>query len=302
MSGQVVSVFWRADGSVLFDETAGLGPLDVASRRGVKASAESRSSSQDARPNAGWSTGASSLTPAETGSITAGTVWSLVQVFIQFSREVDGGNVQRLVFREPVQPVGKRRGFGATPANRSAGGQRPILVHVAHDGLFVVTVTETLPPSASQLSPPADDFPATAFSRAVLKYFAALQATFSETSAARASALREGSLGRESANSSSRARSRSNRQTGGSASPYGGTPLIGRNDIQRSYASESSGASFSSSSQSEYFSNESSLSSSVDQPEAPVLEVTPMMPIDDSTVATDIQRILSDCLEATSRI
>lgn len=84
--------------------------------------------------------GAASSKPA-LEPIPAATVWSLVQVFVQFARELDGGNVQKLIFRTPQDVVGKSRRFGSGQAHRAAT-QHPLLIHLAYDALFVVTLSE----------------------------------------------------------------------------------------------------------------------------------------------------------------
>jgi hypothetical protein len=99
-------------------------------------------------------------------------------VFVQFAREVDGGNIQRLVFRDAALPVGKRRVFGTTTG--SATDHRvPIVVHVAHDALFVVTVTESIPAAASDLyRSESQDATISAFAHAVLGHVASQEDDF----------------------------------------------------------------------------------------------------------------------------
>lgn len=78
------------------------------------------------------------------GSIGPDTLIRLVKVFVQFSREVQGGNVKRLLFRNPQDYAPKAYRFQPTPRSYNKPEKRPIIVHVAHDDIFVVTVTEII--------------------------------------------------------------------------------------------------------------------------------------------------------------
>lgn len=279
--GQLVNVFWREDGSTLFSETWGANPLP---------------SSMVARPNPLNTRGAGVLAGAltvagklETGSESASAVWSLVQVFIQFSREVDGGNVQRLVFREPLQPVGKRRVFGAAPHGHATTQQRPVVIHIAHDALFVVTVVELLPPEALQLQRVKREIPGEYFAHELLLHFASEQALFLRqqvlsSEGAAASQRRSGSSLSRGELSGALVGAGSNWQT----SPHAGTSLASREEIQASYASESSEPN----SYESFESSGASFSSSSHEDELPK-KSTPLMPVDRALVSEEVRRIFS---------
>lgn len=70
-------------------------------------------------------------------------MWPLVKVFLQFSREVQGGSVHRLVFRSPSEYTPEPQVFRPAPVSRRP--RDPIVAHIAHDELFVVVVTEIGP-------------------------------------------------------------------------------------------------------------------------------------------------------------
>jgi hypothetical protein len=299
--GRLVNVFWRGDGRVLVDETWGASPPSSARPRPA-----------DPALPAGGGRASLSSRPAPGGSfapVSAATVWSLVQVFIQFSREVDGGNVQRLVFRDPVQPVGKRRVFGAAPAGPAAASPQPVLIHVAHDALFAVTVTEALPPDASQLRRLRHEFPAGQFAHDVLLYFSAEQAAFLNSSAAPAGTAATSTEQRR-AEISAGGRSRqptgadggavagaaapaASRSPGGGA-PGGQRPPLSNLEIQRSYASDTSGsgtyASHASISLDETFASSSDEGRGSEDGAA---AVPPMMPIEGGAAAQEVRRILA---------
>lgn len=83
--------------------------------------------------------------PVDSPSIPSSTLWPLIQVFIQFAREVQGGSVKRLVFRNPEEYAPSVQRFRSAPQQRNTEDKHPVVVHVAHDDLFVVAVTEILP-------------------------------------------------------------------------------------------------------------------------------------------------------------
>lgn len=263
--GQLVNVFWRETGAVLFTQTWGSDPLSQ--------SIAARASAQSSRNLASLPAGPS--VPETNGDSTTAAVWSLVQVFIQFAREVEGGNVQRLVFREPLQPGGKQRGFGATPAGRASTQLRPIVIHLAHDALFVVTVAELLPPEALQLQRLKREIPGEHFAHELLLHFAAGQASF----------LREkelSSLHKPTASSTSRARLGN---AGGGVNLE--MPAEAEHELPSEYGSQNSGSeSFES-----LNSSGASYSSSSQADRAPKSE-TLMMPVDTSEITEEVNRIL----------
>lgn len=79
---------------------------------------------------------------SDTPHIPSETLWPLIQVFIQFAREVQGGSVKRLVFRNPQEYAPTVKRF--QPAPKQKKDNRPVVVYVAHDELFVVAVVEML--------------------------------------------------------------------------------------------------------------------------------------------------------------
>lgn len=87
---------------------------------------------------------AQTIDTPETTSIPQATLWPLIQVFIQFAREVQGGSVKRLVFRDPEEYAPNVRSFRSAPHLQHTDDKPPIVIHVAHDDLFVVAVTERL--------------------------------------------------------------------------------------------------------------------------------------------------------------
>lgn len=109
-----INVFYRSDGTCIYDKNWD----DEASNHSTNAK--------------------------ESVSISGSELWPLVQVFVQFAREVQGGPVRRLVFRNPHEYAPTVQRFEASPQYSDATGKRPFVVHVAHDELFAVTVCETL--------------------------------------------------------------------------------------------------------------------------------------------------------------
>lgn len=83
-------------------------------------------------------------TPA---TIDAENLWPLIRIFVQFSREVHGGSVKRLVFRSPQAYATQTHRF--EPSQHPPRAAPVIVVHVAHDPLFVVAVTERLSAEAA---------------------------------------------------------------------------------------------------------------------------------------------------------
>lgn len=75
-------------------------------------------------------------------TLSADRLWPLIQVFVQFSREVQGGDVKRLVFRGPKAYAQTPNQFEALPL---PSRPTPVtIVYLAHSERFVVTVTEQL--------------------------------------------------------------------------------------------------------------------------------------------------------------
>lgn len=87
---------------------------------------------------------ANGATPA---IIDAEHLWPLIRIFVQFSREVHGGSVKRLVFRSPQAYAVQTYRF--EPSQHPPRAAPVIVVHVAHDPLFVVAVTERLSAEAA---------------------------------------------------------------------------------------------------------------------------------------------------------
>lgn len=81
--------------------------------------------------------------------LTPSSLWPLLQVFMQFARELQRGNVKRLVFRHPELYTPPLHRFQPMPhPTHKPHPNLPVVVYVAHDNLFVVAITEQL--SASQ--------------------------------------------------------------------------------------------------------------------------------------------------------
>jgi len=78
------------------------------------------------------------------GRISASDLWPLLQVFVQFAREVQGGSVRRLVFRNPKEYAPTVKRFQSMPHRDENVGKPPFVIHVAYDDFFVVTVSETM--------------------------------------------------------------------------------------------------------------------------------------------------------------
>jgi hypothetical protein len=264
---RLVNVYWRGDGSILYSEVWGQGTLPVESKNG------------GSEP------------------VSAGTVWSLVQVFIQFAREVDGGNVQRLIFRNPVQPVGKHHAFDVVRTGLQTVSQRPVLIHVANDDLFVVTVTEALPAYNFELRSVAVDFPAGLLAHEVLLYVATQQANFQSRAAERRTPL-TASPSQDALMLASGAEAPTigvdyNVALPESTSPRG-QPVISRATVQPSYVSDTS--------DSESYASQPSLSISQDSyssfadDQRAVSEshagVPRMMPFERSVLRTEVKRIV----------
>lgn len=79
---------------------------------------------------------------AKPHAITSDRLWPLIQVFVQFSREVNGGDVKRLVFRSPLAYAPTHDHF--QPMSHPARPAPCIVVYLAHMHHFVVAVTERL--------------------------------------------------------------------------------------------------------------------------------------------------------------
>lgn len=75
-------------------------------------------------------------------TLAADKLWPLIQVFVQFSREVHGGHVKRLVFRSPKAYAPAHKRF--EPAPHPTRPAAVTIVYLAHSERFVVAVTERL--------------------------------------------------------------------------------------------------------------------------------------------------------------
>lgn len=169
-----LNVFWRQDGQCLFEEGLGNRRSSQSHPPGGRSQDPSLPTNRNIRDNA-----------VDEQLPDSATLWSLVQVFVQFAREVQGGRVRRLLFRNKMMPVGRSHTFGAT-ARKSRTNVHQTEVHVAHDDLFVATVTEIYrepPPGLRHCSTP--DAATSNFLQAVLEYFAEEQAKFTSFHASR---------------------------------------------------------------------------------------------------------------------
>lgn len=82
--------------------------------------------------------------------LSPSSLWPLLQVFIQFARELQRGNVKRLVFRHPHLYTPPLHRFQPMPHSaHKPHSDLPIVVHIAHDDLFVIAVIEQVPASQS---------------------------------------------------------------------------------------------------------------------------------------------------------
>ena len=98
-----------------------------------------------------WDDGSSSKHAAhqlKTTPIAPLTLFPLIQVFVQFSREVQGGSVRRLVFRNPDEYAPVVKSFRPTPHRNVSDDKPPLVIHIADNDSFIVTVTETIPTSS----------------------------------------------------------------------------------------------------------------------------------------------------------
>lgn len=117
--------------------------------------------------------------------ISSETLWPLIQVFIQFAREVQGGSVKRLVFRNPAQYAPTVRRF--QPAPKPKEDKKPVVVHVAHDELFVVAIAELLSVESGKLglegekSEPGTSLTISEFCESVLEFLNKEQESFVAT-------------------------------------------------------------------------------------------------------------------------
>lgn len=82
--------------------------------------------------------------------IDAENLWPLLRIFVQFSREVHGGDLKRLVFRSPEAYAAQSHRF--EPSQHPPQAAPVFVVHVAHDPKFVVAVTERLSSEATAAS------------------------------------------------------------------------------------------------------------------------------------------------------
>ncbi|CAN8069164.1 unnamed protein product [Agarophyton chilense] len=109
MSPRRVNVFARADGTCLHDVV--------------------------------WQQPSQQPQPPEAHKITADNIWPIIHNFISLARDVDGGPLRRLVFRNPSQYAPTVANFD--PIVKHAEHRRaPVVVHVHSDSRFVITVTE----------------------------------------------------------------------------------------------------------------------------------------------------------------
>lgn len=88
-------------------------------------------------------TSACGLTPASTATISASALWPLIQVFIKFSRDVQGGHIRRLVFRSPASYAPSTHRF---QPSAHAATPRCAIVYVGQSDRYVVTVTGAAAP------------------------------------------------------------------------------------------------------------------------------------------------------------
>lgn len=79
-------------------------------------------------------------------------LFPLIHLFVQFSREVQGGSVKRLVFRNPAEYAPTVKTFRPTLQQSASDDKPPLVIYIAHNESFIVTVTETVPVN----SPAAD--------------------------------------------------------------------------------------------------------------------------------------------------
>jgi hypothetical protein len=291
-----VNVFWRADGQCLFDDAWGPGDLPSVAPGSGGPERPAESTSTASRPPLRGRT--------SKNLISASTVWSLVQVFVQFAREVDGGNIQRLVFRDAALPVGKRRAFGAVSGGVTSG-PRPAIVHVAHDPLFVVTVTESLRTGASDLyRSESQDAAISAFAHAVLRYVALQEETFLRSRGPQGNGEHDGSSGhsRDKPPQTTRQVSRIQNAPRGHSNggrrmdavePREGSSLAPQQtqlEQHATYRSSSSGTSFVSQGSSDSFSGSTSATSSEAASNRSAVG-TPMMPFDLTQISRQVHRI-----------
>lgn len=89
-----------------------------------------------------WDVPHSSQPLQNIASVPPSTLFPLIQVFIQFSREVQGNSVKRLVFRTTSDLMPPPQRFHSRP-QRSGSSKQPFIIHVAHDDIFVVALTDS---------------------------------------------------------------------------------------------------------------------------------------------------------------
>lgn len=83
-------------------------------------------------------------------TLPAEKLWRLIQVFVQFSRDVQGGNVRRLVFRSPKVYAPSTHRFEPSPHPSNNHNQAVTIVYIAQSDRYVVAVTERLVTSTTQ--------------------------------------------------------------------------------------------------------------------------------------------------------
>lgn len=183
-----VNVFWREDGRCIFGEKLEARERfsDIAQRRQHGASDSKSKNSGFANPRSMSGTSPYFLHGSQretlpTDEVSSSTIWSLVQVFIQFSREVDGGNVQKLVFRDQARSTIGSHNFG-TPKAALETGKSPVLIHVAHNQLFAVTLTERLRMDTTDMPLVADQSSSSSLVQSVLRLFESKQAEYLRSS------------------------------------------------------------------------------------------------------------------------
>lgn len=77
-------------------------------------------------------------------AIPADKLWKLIKVFAQFSRDVQGGNVRRLIFRNPKSYAPPHNRFEPTPASQTSRSAPVTIIYLAFSERYAVAVTERL--------------------------------------------------------------------------------------------------------------------------------------------------------------
>lgn len=77
-------------------------------------------------------------------TIPADKLWKLIKVFAQFSRDVQGGNVRRLIFRSPKSYAPPHNRFEPDPASQTNRSAPVTIIYLAFSERYAVAVTERL--------------------------------------------------------------------------------------------------------------------------------------------------------------